>query len=94
MISGRWDEKLLITDEEGENVIETWEVATRPENHEHNYFFTDWALQLNLPPDIVPLCAPTDCRRRPDLRALENGDVQFGASEKWRLEEKQRASRK
>jgi len=55
MISGRWDEKMIITDEEGESVIDSWEVLPRPENHEHNYYFTDWALQLNLPPETVPL---------------------------------------
>ena len=38
--------------------------------------------------------APTDTRRRPDQRALENGDMKLATSEKNRLEEKQRAVRK
>ena len=38
--------------------------------------------------------APTDSRFRPDLRAFENGDIDLGADEKQRLEEKQRAKRK
>jgi len=38
--------------------------------------------------------APTDSRRREDIRALENGDFAKAALEKTRLEEKQRASRK
>ncbi len=41
-----------------------------------------------------PLLPPTDCRFRPDQRALENGDFKFAADEKTRLEEKQRAIRK
>lgn len=39
------------------------------------------------------LC-PTDSRLRPDIRKLENGDQDGAASEKGRLEEKQRDSRK
>ncbi len=36
----------------------------------------------------------TDTRFRPDQRALEAGDFKLAASEKHRLEEKQRAVRK
>ena len=39
-----WNEKLVIADQETENVIEAWTVAPRPENHEYNYFLTEWAL--------------------------------------------------
>ena len=49
-------------------------------------------MQLNLPPNAK--CAPTDTRRRPDQRALENGDSDAAAEEKLRLEEKQRTARK
>ena len=38
--------------------------------------------------------APTDSRFRPDQRALEEGNFKLAASEKHRLEEKQRAARK
>ena len=37
---------------------------------------------------------PTDSRFRPDQRALENGEFHLAASEKHRLEEKQREARK
>lgn len=54
-------------------------------------------MSLNeIPPDIKPpktLC-PTDARLRPDVRKLEAGDIDGAASEKSRLEEKQRDSRK
>ena len=36
----------------------------------------------------------TDVRYRPDIRCLENGDMNGAAAEKHRLEEKQRAARK
>jgi hypothetical protein len=37
---------------------------------------------------------PTDSRRRPDIRALEIGAFDFAASEKERLENRQRDYRK
>lgn len=39
------------------------------------------------------LC-PTDSRLRPDIRKLEQGDLDGAAAEKTRLEEKQRETRK
>jgi len=48
----------------------------------------------NLTPELKKKIAPTDCRFRPDQRALENGDLTVANSEKHRLEEKQRDSRK
>lgn len=53
-------------------------------------------MTLNEMPDLKPparLC-PTDSRYRPDVRKLELGDLDGAASEKTRLEEKQRDSRK
>lgn len=38
--------------------------------------------------------APTDCRFRPDQRAVEFQKMELAATEKHRLEEKQRARRK
>jgi hypothetical protein len=37
---------------------------------------------------------PTDCRRRPDQRFMEEGNYDTAANEKHRLEQKQRAARK
>lgn len=52
-------------------------------------------LQLNhLTDSMRDHLPPTDTRLRPDQRALENGDYDLAASEKHRLEEKQRAARK
>jgi hypothetical protein len=59
------------------------------------YGMSHYALQLNyLPRHLQGVVAPTDTRRRPDQRALENGDMKLAAHEKNRLEEKQRAVRR
>ena len=47
-----------------------------------------------LPKQLIPQLPPTDTRFRPDQRAVEVGDFKLAASEKHRLEEKQRAVRK
>ena len=49
------------------------------------------AVQLNEPEDGV---APTDSRRRPDQRLMEEGLWDKANAEKVRLEEKQRAARR
>jgi len=38
------------------------------------------------PKRLEGVIAPTDTRRRPDQRALENGDMKLAAAEKERLE--------
>ncbi|CDQ60025.1 unnamed protein product [Oncorhynchus mykiss] len=59
------------------------------------YNFTGFTITLNeLEPGMERLLAPTDCRLRPDIRAMENGDLDTASVEKDRLEEKQRAARK
>ena len=40
------------------------------------------------------MTCPTDSRKRPDQRFLEEGLVDEASSEKFKLEEKQRSSRK
>ena len=37
---------------------------------------------------------PTDCRQRPDQRAMEHGDLELAEAEKLRLEQMQRDRRK
>ena len=72
-----------------------WTKPPYPENADYMYGMTQYALQFNhLPDSLKPYLPPTDCRFRPDQRALENGDFKLAAAEKNRLEEKQRAVRK
>lgn len=58
---------------------------------ENMYYFSELALTLNAPESGT---APTDSRRRPDQRLMENGRWDEANAEKQRLEEKQRISRK
>lgn len=93
-LEGKWSEFLELKDLETGEVSLIWRHSPLPENSEYYYFFTDYALQLNLPPDQVSLLPQTDSRYRPDQRALENGDIETAASEKHRIEEKQRAAKR
>ena len=73
-----------------------WHVDPRPEDSAEYYNFSNFTMSLN---QIHPqgehkdLCA-TDSRHRPDIRALEEGDLDKAATEKERLENKQREYRK
>uniref|UniRef100_A0A673C5G5 Oxysterol-binding protein n=1 Tax=Sphaeramia orbicularis TaxID=375764 RepID=A0A673C5G5_9TELE len=72
-----------------------WRIAPRPPNSAQMYSFTSFAMQLNeLHKDMEGVIPQTDCRLRPDIRAMENGDIDLASEEKKRLEEKQRAARK
>lgn len=74
-----------------------WTVDPRPENSANFYSFTTFAMSLN---EIEPYMSKpnsiceTDSRLRPDIRRLENGDLEGAIGEKKRLEEKQREMRK
>lgn len=66
--------------------------SLRPsEGAETMYYFTALALSLNELEDAV---APTDSRRRPDQRLMEDGRWEEANAEKQRLEEKQRSVRR
>ncbi|XP_027865919.1 oxysterol-binding protein-related protein 2-like [Xiphophorus couchianus] len=72
-----------------------WRVTPRPSHSAQMYNFTSFAVTLNeLEPGMERLLAPTDCRLRPDIRAMEHGDIDLASAEKERLEEKQRAARR
>lgn len=106
-IGGRWNEKLYARQTEGyedENVGEAkgksanqallvWQANPRPTGIPFN--LTPFAVTFNDDnPKIMAKVAPTDSRRRPDQRAMEDGEYDFAATEKNRLEEKQRAARR
>jgi oxysterol-binding protein 1 len=70
-----------------------WEAHPRPTGIPFN--LTPFAVTLNAIPDnLRPYIAPTDTRLRPDQRAMEDGEYDFAAVEKNRLEEKQRKRRR
>ncbi|XP_018495471.2 oxysterol-binding protein-related protein 2 [Galendromus occidentalis] len=73
-----------------------WEANKRPEHSKDHYNFTMFAVALNELPegDELQRLPRTDCRFRPDIRKLEEGDLDGAALEKSRLEEQQRERRK
>ncbi|XP_064429496.1 oxysterol-binding protein-related protein 2 isoform X2 [Mirounga angustirostris] len=53
-----------------------WRVNTRPPNSAQMYNFTSFTVSLNeLQSGMEKTLAPTDCRLRPDIRGMENGDM-------------------
>nr|XP_050861313.1 oxysterol-binding protein-related protein 2 isoform X1 [Vespula vulgaris] len=77
------------------NSTTLWEVSPRPPNSSNYFQFTTFAMSLNeIEATMKKDLCPTDSRLRPDIRKLENGDQDGAATEKARLEEKQRDSRK
>ncbi|XP_037620512.1 oxysterol-binding protein 1-like isoform X3 [Sebastes umbrosus] len=109
VLSGTWDEKMefsrVMQSSKGENgtegkqrtvyqtlkAKEIWRKNPLPEGAENMYFFSSLALALNEPEEGV---APTDSRRRPDQRLMEDGRWDEANAEKQRLEEKQRIVRR
>lgn len=109
VLSGTWDEKMefskVMQSSKGENGTEgkqrtvyqtlkskeIWRKNPLPEGAENMYYFSSLALTLNEPEEGV---APTDSRRRPDQRMMEDGRWDEANAEKQRLEEKQRATRR
>ncbi|KAI2639187.1 oxysterol-binding protein [Xylaria nigripes] len=70
-----------------------WEANERPKGIPFN--LTPFVLTFNnLDDNLMRYIAPTDSRYRPDQRAMEDGEYDFAATEKNRLEEAQRARRK
>ncbi|XP_048851761.1 oxysterol-binding protein 1 isoform X2 [Brienomyrus brachyistius] len=70
---------------------ELWKKNPLPEGAETMYYFSSLALTLNESEEGV---APTDSRRRPDQRLMEQGRWEEANAEKQRLEEKQRSVRR
>ncbi|KAK1879634.1 Oxysterol-binding protein-related protein 1 [Dissostichus eleginoides] len=68
-----------------------WKITPRPDNSAKFYAFSSFAMHLNeLEKSMEGVIPQTDCRFRPDICAMENGDIDLASAEKKRLEEKQR----
>nr|CAD7198943.1 unnamed protein product [Timema douglasi] len=103
VLSGTWDDKIDIApviESSGSpknpvfktgSYMTAWERKLPPEDSERYYNFTELACQLN---EMEEGVAPTDSRRRPDQRLMENGLWNEANVEKVRLEEKQRTARR
>uniref|UniRef100_A0A8C9PEM4 Oxysterol-binding protein n=1 Tax=Spermophilus dauricus TaxID=99837 RepID=A0A8C9PEM4_SPEDA len=72
-----------------------WRVNSRPPNSAQMYNFTSFTVSLNeLQSGMEKTLPPTDCRLRPDIRGMENGNMDLASQEKERLGEEQREARK
>ncbi|KAH9822848.1 oxysterol-binding protein homolog-like protein [Teratosphaeria destructans] len=107
-IGGRWNDKIYARFTPGyeaqldatnsaaqdmDKAFLIWQAHERPTGIPFN--ITPFVVTLNdLPPRLKPIVAPTDSRLRPDQRAMEEGEYDFAATEKNRVEEKQRARRR
>ncbi|KAJ9155473.1 Oxysterol binding protein 1 [Pleurostoma richardsiae] len=70
-----------------------WQANQRPQGIPFN--LTPFVLTFNhIDDQLRPWLAPTDTRFRPDQRAMEEGEYDFAATEKNRLEESQRKRRR
>uniref|UniRef100_A0A183C8Z8 Oxysterol-binding protein n=1 Tax=Globodera pallida TaxID=36090 RepID=A0A183C8Z8_GLOPA len=102
-LEGFWNEHVNIAkvvsrrmDEKGHLVIQTGEkrrvwTANAPFGDASQYNFTKLAIEMNEPDGSV---APTDSRRRPDQRLMEDGRWDEANKLKKQLEERQRKVRK
>jgi hypothetical protein len=104
VLSGTWDSKIegakvLNGDEVAKSKVEyvtgeskvLWQRRYPPVELEKCYNFTQLAIELNEPEELV---APTDSRHRPDQRLMELGLWDEANACKLQLEEKQRAARR
>ncbi|CAF0730127.1 unnamed protein product [Didymodactylos carnosus] len=76
------------------NSYQLWKIIPKLDYSPQYYNFNLFTMALNeLTDDVKRQCPPTDCRFRPDMRKMEDGDIDTANQEKNRLEEKQRAAR-
>lgn len=90
---GKWHEGLYRGPPPGGQCI--WKPNSMPPNHERNFGFTQFALELNeLTAELKRTLPSTDTRLRPDQRYLEEGNVQAAEAQKRRIEQLQRDRRR
>lgn len=103
-IGGKWNDKLYARATDGfedvdvgskgaHQAVLVWEAHPRPSGIPFN--LTPFVVTLNaVDDDLKKHLPPTDTRLRPDQRAMEDGAYDLAATEKNRVEEKQRAARR
>ncbi|CAD7703019.1 unnamed protein product [Ostreobium quekettii] len=93
-IQGKWDGSLHVDLGDGRGPKEVWR-KNPPAPEPSKYNNTLFCMTLNeMTPGLDKKIAPTDCRRRPDQKCLEEGLYDEANRQKQRLEQKQRAARK
>ncbi|XP_068775359.1 oxysterol-binding protein-related protein 7 isoform X2 [Struthio camelus] len=92
-LAGKWHEGLFCGPAPGGQCV--WRANPMPRDHERNYGFTQFALELNeLTPELKRVLPSTDTRLRPDQRYLEEGNVSAAETQKRQIEQLQRDRRR
>ena len=93
-LDGKWDEQISKSLDSSQYHV-LWRMDPFPRNTHQFYGFTSFAMSLNeITGDLVGKLPPTDSRYRPDVRALEESDIERAEEEKQRVEELQRQRRR
>ena len=94
-LEGKWDEQISQVLEPSSHLHVLWRITPFPRLAVENYGFTSFGVTLNeITEDLHGKLPSTDSRFRPDVRALEVGDINEAEAQKARLEENQRERRK
>lgn len=93
-IEGKWDDQIVhVLDSSHLRVL--WRIAPFPKQNMEYYGFTAFGVTLNeITSDLEGKLPPTDSRFRPDVPALEEGNIDEAEARKTRLEETQRDRRR
>lgn len=93
-LEGKWDESICRKFDNSHLQV-MWRINPFPKNNMEYYGFTSFGITLNeITKNMEHRLPPTDSRNRPDVRALELGDLDTAEAEKLRVEEAQRERRK
>ncbi|CAK5265274.1 unnamed protein product [Mycena citricolor] len=93
-LEGKWDDQISQQLDDSHFRI-LWRVTPYPKDTQEYYGFTTFGISLNeVTRDLEGRLPPTDSRLRPDIRALEEGNLDLAESEKSRVEEAQRDRRR
>lgn len=83
-VSGRWNEVMRACAPKQEEALTLWVKKPLTDVGERQYLFTEFSMSLNQMEDRwMQSLPPTDCRRRPDQRALEEGRVDDAGKFEW-----------
>lgn len=94
-ISGTWLSEIKVKDLRTGKTQTVWEEGPLVQEAHMQYFFNEFAVQLNQRFDGMEGVVPqTDSRWREDIKIYEEGDYEKADKVKWAIEEEQRRKRK
>ena len=94
-LDGKWDDQICqILDNSDSHFRVLWKMVPFPKDAPDCYGFTFYGITLNeITNDLTGKLPPTDSRFRPDVRALEDGQLELAEAEKAGVEQMQRTRR-